>query len=290
MKLSKHISLLFMTGAFVAGHAGATTLTPVSTDQLIERAEFIFQGVVTSVEYRNSDVDSADHVSLPHTFVTFEIERAFKGNAQSGGFITLRFQGGPDVTGSTMMIPGVPHFDVGDRDILFTRGNGTQMTPLVGWEQGRFRIVNGLLYTDAGAELWLTREGKFTRGKQHALEEVLTHTVGATTLRFGVEEDGRNSLPPNGAKRLDADGFANFVADKVNQLATAGVLGAEITERSVYIQNKFYVERPKPVAPPSLPARSAAAPPSDTTDESDPIEQEMLRQNGGNPVLDASSP
>lgn len=289
MKFSKHISLLFMTGAFVAGHAGATTLIPVDTDQLIEKAGLIVQGVVTAVEYRNSDVDSPEHISLPHTFVTFDIERSFKGSTPSDSSITLRFQGGPDGKGRVMMIPGVPLFDVGDRDILFIRGNGTQMTPLVGWEQGRFRIVNDMLYSDAGEELWLTPGGKFTRGKQHALEEVATHNMGGAPIRFGIQDAKPNRTPPAGAKRLDAAGFARFVTDKVEQPRTEPEAAPVDLEPSVAIQDKFYVERPKPVAPTSVPLPSTGTQPSDTSRESNPIEEEMLRQNGGNPVLDAPS-
>lgn len=220
------------------------------------------------------------------TFVTFGIERAFKGSAQSGSSITLRFQGGPDGQGKAMMIPGVPMFDVGDRDILFIRGNGTQIAPLVGWEQGRYRIVQGMVYSDAGEEVWLTDRAKVALGKQHALQEVVTHDLAETAMEFGLEGKKPNWTPLSGAKRLDAAGFASFIDNKVKQLPTSLGSAAEVPEPSVYIQDKFYVKAPKPAAPPSL---STAAEASGTSGELDSDEEEMLRQNGGNPVLDAPS-
>lgn len=288
MKLSKHVSSLLMAGVLVASasHAGATSLDRVSTDQLVAEAELIVQGVVKAVEYRNSDVASGEHVALPHTFVTFGIERAFKGSAQGGSSITLRFQGGPDGQGKALMIPGVPMFDVGDRDILFIRGNGTQIAPLVGWEQGRYRIVQGMVYSDAGEEVWLTGRAKVALGKQHALKEVVTHDLAGTVMEFGLEGEKRNWTPPSGAKRLDAAGFASFIDNKVKKLPSSLGSAAEVPEPSVYIQDKFYVEAPKPAAPPSL---SRAAEASGTSGEPDSYEEEMLRQNGGNPVLDAPS-
>jgi hypothetical protein len=289
MKLSKHVSSLLMAGVLVASasHAGATSLDRVSIDQLVADAEIIVQGIVQAVEYRNSDAASAEHVALPHTFVTFGIERAFKGSVQSGSSITLRFEGGPDGQGVVLMIPGIPLFDVGDRDILFIRGNGTQSAPLVGWEQGRYRIVQGMVYSDAGQEVWLTGRGKVVHGKQHALEEVVTHDLAGTAMEFGLEGQERDWTPPSGAERLDAAGFASFIDSKVERLPTARGSAATVADPSVYIQDEFYVTALTPEPPPSLPAPAEA---SGTSGEPDAYEEELLRQDGGNPVLDAPNP
>src|SRR5512147_3187982 len=83
----------------------ATILDPITPNQLAEKATLIFEGTAIRVEYRNSDIESREDVALPHTFVTFRIDRLLKGASQDGGEITLRFQGGPDGEGNTLMIP-----------------------------------------------------------------------------------------------------------------------------------------------------------------------------------------
>src|SRR5262245_43894094 len=145
-----HIGFLVIVGVLIAGmtNVSATHTDPVSIQQLVKEAELIFEGVVTAVEYRVSDVATPDHVALPHTFVTFEIAQTLKGGAVPAHSITLRFQGGPDGKGNAMMVSGVPLFDVGNRDVLFVRGNGAELCPLVGWDQGRFRVIGDSVYTD----------------------------------------------------------------------------------------------------------------------------------------------
>ena len=41
----------------------------------------------------------------------------------------------------TQRIVGMPEFHAGDIEILFVRGNHTDLCPLVGMQQGRFRVV-----------------------------------------------------------------------------------------------------------------------------------------------------
>lgn len=246
-------ALLAMAALTTAQVLNATTLNPVPTDELFQKAELIVQGVVAEVAYRNSDVDASHPFSLPHTFVTIRIEHTFKGIPGNGQSITLRFQGGPDGTGKAMLIPGVPLFDIGDRDVLFVRGNGQQLVPLVGWQEGRFRIVNDLVYSDAGNEVWLSKDGKLVFGKVRLLEEVMTHAMGATPLRFGYAGQVEAWTPPAGAKRLNATRFAAFVKNKLSQLNPRG-LAVQRVQSPLHIQDRFYVE----------PLEAVPAPPDDT--------------------------
>src|SRR5688572_14278105 len=134
------LALVLAATAVLSGPAAAQD--SFGPQELVQQAELIFDGIVTSVQYRMSDVGTPDDVALPHTFVTFAIQQTFKGQAQSGRSITLRFQGGPDGKGSALVIPGIPLFDVGERSILFVRRNGNDLCPLVGWEQGRLRVID----------------------------------------------------------------------------------------------------------------------------------------------------
>jgi len=121
-----------------------------------------------------------------YAFVTFRIERIFKGEvAGNGTTFTLPFEScltgspktqqdyqnqqpsgdfrkhQPAITeqsgdGMACGITGMPHFKVGDSDILFVESNyAGAMCPLVGWGQGRYSIVNNKIYPVA----WLTKEG-----------------------------------------------------------------------------------------------------------------------------------
>jgi hypothetical protein len=248
MRLPHVVITLFAAGALVAtSNLGATTLSALTTDELFQQAQLVVLGVVAAVEYRNSDTDSSHPMSLPHAFVTIDIEHTYKGNAPSGNVITLRFQGGPDGKGNALLIPGVPLFDVGDRDVLFIRGNGRQIAPLVGWQQGRFRIVNDLVYGDAGEAVWLTQSGKLVPGKKQPLEAVTTHNLGGTPLRFGYEGGAREWEPPAGAKRMTATRFANFIRAKVRRLTPRSLA----PEPNLNIQEPFFAEVPEPVPPPS---------------------------------------
>src|SRR5262245_21325947 len=94
------------------------------------QADFIFKGRVVAVRYRDSEPGNRtdetgapvldedgqparrDGSGLPHTFVTFEIEKIYKGKA-AAKTVTLRFYGGvssepwvgADDSGTTVSVP-----------------------------------------------------------------------------------------------------------------------------------------------------------------------------------------
>jgi len=244
-------------------NVGATHHDPVGARQLISDAEFIYEGVVTAVDYRMSDVATSEHVALPHTFVTFEVERTFKGRAANGQSITLRFEGGPDGADRVMMVPGMPLFDVGDRDILFVRANGETPCPLVGWAQGRFRLINDSVYTDVGQEVWLTARGEFAFGPYHPLAEVTTHNLAGMTLEFESPSPKGVYTPPRGARRLDMMGLRDFITQSVQRSYAPEALAGLRPLASADIRDAFYVRAPRPEAPPAVPALPEGLRPQD---------------------------
>jgi len=251
MRLNGLVAVCFSVGALIIGNdLGATTLSSPTTVELFERAELLVQAVVVGVEYRNSDMDRNHPLSLPHTFVTLQIERAHKGSAQSGNLITLRFQGGPDGAGNVLLIPGVPLFDVGDRDVLFIRGNGTELVPLVGWQQGRFRIVNDLVYSDEGEEVWLTDSGELVLGEPQPLVEVTTHDLGGSTLQLNAQVGVQRRELPAGARRMSAGRFTKFIEDAVRRLGHQAAK-VQLAQPSVDIRDQFFVEGLPGAAPPT---------------------------------------
>jgi hypothetical protein len=275
MKLRKQVWCLLLAGTLQASvsNVEATILDPVSPRQLVEQAELIFEGVVAEVQYRNSDVSGPDDVALPHTFVTFAVENVLKGSVADGSHITLRFEGGRAGQNKAMLVPGIPLFDVGDRDVLFVKGNGAVPCPLVGWEQGRFRNINNMIYTDGGQEVGAASGEQLSLGSYHALDEVVTHNLGGTPLVFGEPGAGAASPTPHGALQLDAAGFIQFLTNFIQRVDTSQRFAALKPVVSVRIQEPFRVQAPQLQAPPVAPE---VAPDSTPEQEAGPTGQSAV--------------
>jgi hypothetical protein len=146
--IKKH--LLACAGILViATGALSTTVIPPSFDDLVGRAEMIFQGTVTEVRSEWTGEGAQRHIM---SYVTVKVEEAIKGNP--GASVTLRMLGGT-VGAETMEVADAPKFKAGDRDILFVENNGTQFIPLVGIMHGRFRVKKD----EAGRDAVFTNEG-----------------------------------------------------------------------------------------------------------------------------------
>ena len=111
-----------------------TTVIPPTFDELVSRAEVIFQGTVTDVRSQWTGEGAQYRIE---SYVTFKVEDAMKG--APGESYTLRMLGGT-VDGETMEVSDSPKFKVGDRDIIFVENNGSQFMPLVGIMHGRFHV------------------------------------------------------------------------------------------------------------------------------------------------------
>jgi hypothetical protein len=133
MKLLRLLILLAVAGLALAV-ARATTVIPPTFDELVTKAEMIFEGTVTGTRSEWTGEGSNRHIV---TFVTFKIEDSIKGGGTSE--YTIRMFGGT-VDGQTMEVTDAPRFKIGDRDILFVEHNGTQFIPLVGIMHGRFHV------------------------------------------------------------------------------------------------------------------------------------------------------
>jgi len=136
----------------------ATTVVPPTFDELVGKAELIFQGSVTSVRSQWVGEGAQRHIA---SYVTFAVEDAVKGNP--GASYTLQMLGGT-VDGETMEVSESPKFVVGDRDILFVEHNGQQFVPLVGIMHGRFKIQRE---AQTGREIVATNEGDRITDPEH---------------------------------------------------------------------------------------------------------------------------
>lgn len=133
--MKRPLGLLSFPVLFSLGFvATATTVIPPDFDQLVRRAEVIFEAEVTALHSQYIG-EGAEHRIV--TFVTFKVDDALKGDP--GSSYTIRMLGGT-VDGRTMEVTDAPKFAVGDHDVLFVENNGSQFIPLVGIQHGRFRI------------------------------------------------------------------------------------------------------------------------------------------------------
>lgn len=235
----------WLSGIAVPTHAQSQGLIgPSATDQTaasdidhslpskVEQAHFIFQGVVTGVEYRLSDPSPEGASPLPYTFVTYRIDELLKGESQERS-VTLRFLGGPRGSDRIFQVAGTPFFDVGDRDILFVRRNGESICPLLDCENGRFRLIDDRVFNDLGRPQSLAPTGELVSGKQEPLREVLVNRVGGHIVEYEMSA-GREEPPDDSDSKaapetpalpaLDPIQFPARVRHEVQQLARAGKL------------------------------------------------------------------
>src|SRR5437868_5943105 len=88
MKLLRFLILVSLV-AFASPIAHATTVIPPTFDELVTRAEMIFEGTVTSMHSEWTGEGSNRHIV---TFVTLKIEDSIKGGG--GSEYTIRLLGG----------------------------------------------------------------------------------------------------------------------------------------------------------------------------------------------------
>jgi hypothetical protein len=129
------MAIVCATLAMAAGSAQATTVIPLTFDELVSRAELIFQGTVVSV--RSEWAGDTGRQKRIVSYVTLSSEDVIKG--ETGPNYTLRMLGGT-IGERTVKVSDAPEFKQGDRVILFVEKNGTQFIPLVGIMHGCFRV------------------------------------------------------------------------------------------------------------------------------------------------------
>ncbi len=198
----------------------------IELDRAMRRADLVFEGEVVGVTYANAlddgvgDTQSGEDGEtngLPHTFVTYRMDEVFTNN-HSEETLTLRFAGGVDTESGPdydiLTVAQHPHFDLGDRDILFVKGNEHALCPLDRCSNGRYRILSGpndpqdALYTELGQELRLRVESEeeahlFAIG-HHSIEALLVSSFAMpdeeiVTLEAISGEEGGEDDPVLGA-------------------------------------------------------------------------------------------
>lgn len=147
-----------------ASSVQATTIVPLDAAALADQAELIFTGTAVHSE----PVLSQDG-TFAFTYITFRVDEALKGGVKNGE-LTLALPGA-EVEGQYFVVEGSPHFEIGERYLLFVRGNGTSRFPLVGWDQGQLRFEKAaepgrsLLVDSHGQQVHGIQGGRFVRAR-----------------------------------------------------------------------------------------------------------------------------
>lgn len=119
----------------VPGRLLATTIVAKSFSDLCREADVIFVGTVAEVTSQWKDRGRMQIETLVRFSHVTPVDGA------GGGDVTLRFGGG-EVEGIREEIAGMPQFGPDQRVVVFAR-NGTSISPIVGFRQGLFRVVEG---------------------------------------------------------------------------------------------------------------------------------------------------
>lgn len=153
--------LFILLNACLTPSAESPTITENARfEDRVLAADAVLEGVVTRVEYARSAVGEG-LMSVPHTFVTWQVETTFKGEVPRE--LTLRFVGGRSEDGRILRVSDIPDFEVGDRDILLVDG-APSGCPLVRCAEGRFRVFRDQVTTDGGALMTIAPSGGIRPG------------------------------------------------------------------------------------------------------------------------------
>lgn len=119
--------------------------------ELVGKSAAVAYGKVVDIQYRTSEPTREEPQGVPHTFVTYEIAKVFRGYLPNK--ITLRIPGGADGNGGAFAVTTTPTFARGEEDVLFIPGGEPGDCQLVDCVEGRFRVLNDRIYSGFGVPL-----------------------------------------------------------------------------------------------------------------------------------------
>jgi hypothetical protein len=133
-RLARLIVVSAIVALGVVRPAFATVTVPMGFERLVGDSSAIFRGEVVDAR---SEWRQLRGESVIVTVIRFKVERVLKGSVSA--MQTLEILGG-SIGETTMAVPGMPQFSVGDRDLLCLERTGA-LFPVLGASQGRFRVV-----------------------------------------------------------------------------------------------------------------------------------------------------
>jgi hypothetical protein len=166
--------------------ARATTVIAPSFERMVDSSDYIVRATVKSVasEWRdNPDKPGERYIG---SRIELEVLEVIKGNPPSP--LVLDVVGGK-VGDAELTIEGMPKFVVGEENVLFVKGNGRRIVPLVGMMYGKFTV---------------------RRDKRTGRDEILRHNGDPLYSEQEVSQPEAAVLPARGAQArpLTATDFA----------------------------------------------------------------------------------
>lgn len=191
------LCLVLLPATSSAQQAATLDLGTLSLDQMADRAATI---VVSTVTSRQSEWEHYGASRLIITKVTVAVEQTLKGSAPRT--IVVEVLGGT-IGEQTLHVSHVPEFKVGDRDVLFLNGALHAASPLVGSDQGRFRVMNESATGTArvlsasfaplvsASDIGATPEAVRSRGLVRSMSDALSLSDFVTLIRDRVRQSER---------------------------------------------------------------------------------------------------
>jgi len=223
----------------------SSELIPVDFKQMAADSELIFEGVVIDIQYKLSKPADDKKSPVPFTFVTFTINKVYKNTSYSKDKITLRFMGGyDDHKRQILMIDGIPLFNKGDNDILFVKGNGISICPLIGWQQGRYRIFDQKMYNDFGQEIFLNDQKKIAYGRNNPPEGFMMKKIKDKIIKqIQSEIKGESQEKPveMQGKQFKRDEFSDYLSHYIKTALSDIHQANNIPVKSADINEEFII-------------------------------------------------
>ena len=236
--MTRFVGLL--TCLLFATQAPATTLPYKGFEDLVREANGIVEGTVQEVTSRRVGRGEI------YTYVTLSDLRIVKGRYERDQ-LTLLFEGGL-VDGQGLHVHGSPTFREGERVIAFVEGNGQRAVPLVGWEQGLFRVVvnpetgERVISDSVGNRVFGVEDGRLVKESRVGTEaEILgqpgtgiaqSQPYGGTEVEtFGRSGTGAAQSEPYGASPGRSEGDQTGLQPPMAPTG-GGVPGRDIAEQA----------------------------------------------------------
>jgi hypothetical protein len=285
---------LAVGGALLAQQAFAHHITAnFDIGQMARQVDLVFRGKVIEIDYRGSQSGN-DRAPIPHTFVTFEVNDVLFGNpgdAKRRTF-TLRFMGGRGDKGSVMLVQQLPQFNVGDEDVLFVMKNGADECPLVDCVNGRFRVVDQMVYNEYGQRLLRDAKGQLVLGETVSREEFTTFKIGDQKfVRRSHRSDSQDAdeggeyiaAETSGAtEHLDVASFTAIAQEQISRASPTDPTGKARAAKTADKNRPFSLPAPNPVA---VAEPKFDIPVEEPASEQEKIELDTMQRNDGDPVI-----
>jgi hypothetical protein len=116
----------------------STTMIEFTNEDLAVESDIILQGKVMSTW-----TEFGDNGRYIYTYGTVAVDKVVKGYID-GNQYTIKIPGGT-IGSSMMIVHGTAEFSVGDELLLFLVDDESFESNVLGWHQGRFNIVDGVV-------------------------------------------------------------------------------------------------------------------------------------------------